>query len=100
MPRHGGLVSEGHRHSLDRPVSPCYTSKGLIRPMSHNSLTEREVTMANARRRGSPRWARTGSVAKRECLLKAEKRDRPAYTGRGLGDPDPSVLEPGPAACR
>ena len=23
MPRHGGLVSKGHRHSFDRPVSPC-----------------------------------------------------------------------------
>jgi hypothetical protein len=41
MPRHGGLVSEGHRHSLDRPVSPYLTSKDFIRPMSHNSLTER-----------------------------------------------------------
>lgn len=43
LPRHGGLVGEGHRHCLDRPVSPCFTSKGLIGPMCHISLTERGV---------------------------------------------------------
>ncbi|MEU6721310.1 hypothetical protein ABZ897_58540, partial [Nonomuraea sp. NPDC046802] len=43
LPRHGGLVGEGHRHCLDRPVSPCFASKGLMCPMYHSSLTEREA---------------------------------------------------------
>ncbi|MFB4273524.1 NAD(P)/FAD-dependent oxidoreductase, partial [Nonomuraea sp. GTA35] len=43
LPRHGGLVGEGHRHCLNRPVSPCFASKGLIYPMYHSSLTEREM---------------------------------------------------------
>src|SRR5271166_3895918 len=41
LPRHGGLVSKGHRHCLERPVSPCFASKGLTRLVSHSSLTER-----------------------------------------------------------
>jgi diguanylate cyclase (GGDEF)-like protein len=42
------LVSEGHRHYLDRPVSPCFTSKGLIYPLSHTSLTERGLALIRA----------------------------------------------------
>lgn len=41
MPRDRGLVSECHRHCLGSPVSPCSTSKGLIRPWYHSSYKNR-----------------------------------------------------------